>query len=184
MILLILVLLLASTTANSPYSYQQPKQDAETEVNKQNLKQQAQELTDAMVNGNFARAADLTYPKLISLMGGRAKYIATVERAMKETLADKYQLSSVVAGEPHDIIKVKRDYYAIVPTKIRIQVPEGVLVGVGFMVGVSTDGGQNWTFVDSGPNEMDKTKFAILFGAAAADKLRLPEIKKPVLYRN
>ena len=176
MIFLTLVFLVLSTTANSPFLPQ-------TEVNQEKLKQQAQELSDAVLNSNFARAADLTFPKLVRLLGGRAQYMATLEKGMKEVQSDRFRISSIVVGEPRDILKVNRNYYAIVPNTMRMQVSEGELVGEGFMIGISTDGGQNWTFVDSGSRSMDKTSLATLFGPKAAAKLRIPEVKRPVLYR-
>lgn len=42
----------------------------QAQIDRQKLKQQAQQLCDESVNGNYDRAADLTYPKLIRLMGG------------------------------------------------------------------------------------------------------------------
>src|SRR5258708_16803381 len=40
-----------------------------------NIKVQADQLTDAVLKGDYKRAADLTYPKLVQFMGGRAKFI-------------------------------------------------------------------------------------------------------------
>ncbi len=67
------------------------------------------------------------------------------------------------------------------PTTMKIQVPEGVLVGEGYLLGTSTDGGENWTFVDVGKgftSEQLKTLFP-----SVAEKLKIPELKRPVLQR-
>ena len=182
MILLILVFLLSSTTADH-FSNQQPKGgNAQPQVNTEKLKQQAQELSDAVVNGDYPRAVDLTYPKLVRLMGGRAQFIAYYEKSMKELQSDRFRLYEIIVGEPRDILKIGPEYYAIVPSKMKMKVAEGTLVGDAFMIGISADGGKNWTFVDS-PSATDKTKSAILFGPAAAGKLQIPESKRPVLHR-
>ena len=150
-------------------------------IDHKKLKLQAQELCDATLKGDFGRAADLTYPKLIQLMGGRTQYLAVLEKGMKETQSAQFQISSMTVGEPRDIFKFNTQHYAIVPTIMRMKVPQGTLVGEGFMIGISADGGQNWTFVDSGPAAQDKQKLRILFGPAA-EELRLPDEKRPVLY--
>lgn len=179
MIILILVsLLIPQTTKN--VAYQQP---AQTQINHENLKQQAQELSDAVVKGDFARAADLTYPKLVRLMGGRTQFIAAFKKSMAEIPSDQFRLSKVTVADSRDIQKINREHYAIVPTKMEMKVREGTLVGEAYMIGISTDGGQNWTFVDGGNNAMDKTKVAALFGPEVAEKLRIPEQKRPVLHR-
>lgn len=184
MIVLILICLLTPqfTPVFHP-TFQETKAAAQSEVDLEKLKQQAQELSDAMINGNFNRAADLTFPTLIRLMGGRERFMVTAERMMKETQGTQFRILSVVVGEPRDVEKIGREHFAIVPTKMRIKVPDGLLIGEGFMIGISNDGGKNWTFVDSGQST-DKTKLSTLFGPAAAQKLRIPETKRPVLIAN
>ena len=182
MILLILVFLLSSTTPDH-FSNQQPKAgNAQPQVNTENLKRQAQELSDAVVKADYARAADLTYPKLIRLMGGRAQFIAQFEKSMKEMQSDRFRLSEIVVDEPRDVVKVGREYYGIVPSKMSMKVKEGTLGGEAFLIGISTDGGQNWSFVDSAAAS-DKTLLGQMFGPAVARKLRIPEPKRPVLHR-
>ena len=171
MIILLVLCLLAP-------NYQQPKARG---IDNQKLKQQAQELTDAMVNGNYARAVDLTYPKLVRLIGGRTQLIAVLEKEMAEMNSDQFRLSSITVGEPHGVIQVSRQHYAIVPTTMRFKVREGTLVGEAFMIGISADGGKNWTFLDSA-KASNKDQLRTLIGPAA-DKLQMPEQKRPVLYR-
>jgi hypothetical protein len=64
---------------------------------------------------------------------------------------------------------------------MRIKVREGMLVGESFMIGISADGGKNWTFIDSGGRSMNKDQLRTLVGPAA-DKLQIPKAKRPVLY--
>jgi hypothetical protein len=135
-----------------------------------------------MVKGDFARGADLTYPKLVELMGGRAQYIAIVQRAMKELQTDQTRLESFTVGEPRDVNQIDKEYYAIIPTTMKIKVPEGTLVGEAYMIGISADAGAHWTFVDSGGRTINKEMLKTLL-PKAADKLRLPEVKQPTLYR-
>ena len=174
MIILLLLCLLASSYQTKPRAVDQ--------IDREKLKQQAQELSDAVVSGNYARAADLTFPKLVKLMGGRQQFIATMEKAMAETSTDQFRISSVTVGEPGEIIQVNRQHYAIVSSTMRFKVAEGTLVGEAFMIGVSADGGKNWAFIDSGGRAIDKNQLRTLIGPAA-DKLRIPETKRPVLHR-
>ena len=146
------------------------------------LKLQAQELSDATLNGDYARAADLTFPKLVTLLGGRAKYIANLKKGMAEMDTPQFKITSITVGEPQDIFEASQKHYAIVPTIMRMKVAEGILVGESYMIGISNDGGRNWTFVDPGDRPSAKEAFRTLFGAAAADQLRIPQIKRPVLY--
>ena len=159
---------------------QKPTTTAQTQVDHQRIKLQAQELVDAMMKGNNERAADLTHPKLVEMMGGREKYIATLAEFQKEIELDQGQLPAMTIGEPRDVSEINGQHYAIVPTNLRMKVPEGTMVLDGFMVGASSDGGQNWTFVDSGGRQANKDLLKQFFGPAA-DQLKIPEVKQQVL---
>ena len=171
-------------TPSSPASgvNQKPAPQTSGTINKERIKQQAQELCDAMLKGDFDKAAELTHPKLIELMGGRTRYISKAREAMSQTQSEQFRIESVTVLDPRDLIEVKTEKYVIVPTTMKIKVPEGLLVGEGFLIGLSLDGGNNWTFVDSGGISMDKNLLKTVF-PLAADKLKVPEAKRPTLYR-
>jgi hypothetical protein len=147
-----------------------------------NLKTQADELNQVTLKGDDARAADLTYPKLIEVMGGREQYIDNLKTVRDEMQSEKFSVLSATVGDPTDIVEVENQIYAIVPVTMRMKVPEGILVGRSSMIGVSNDGGKNWTFVTANRDQLKGETLKILF-PAAADKLRIPEPTEPVLER-
>lgn len=183
----VLLCLLASLTAackSTPpaNTAQQPTSTAPSTIDHQRIKLQAQELVDSMIKGNHERAAELTHPKLVEMMGGREKYIETLKEMLTEVELDQSELPPMTVGEPRDVVEINSQHYAIVPTTLRMKVPEGTLVGDGFMIGASSDGGQNWTFVDSGGKQVDRDLLRQFFGPAA-DQLKVPEPKDPVLQK-
>jgi hypothetical protein len=147
-----------------------------------NLKIQAEELAKAFDRQDYDKVASLTYPKLVELMGGREGMAAIMSRSMKRSEeTDNAKLLSTTVGEPDSVTRIGQQLYAIVPTTLRIKVPEGVLVGKSFLIGISKDNGENWTFIDgSGGRNQEKLKVLL---PEAADKLKLPESNPPVLER-
>lgn len=147
-----------------------------------NLKIQAEELAKAFDRRDYERVASLTHPKLVGLMGGPKGMAAILARSMKRAEeTENVKFLSTTVGEPGEVIRVERQLFAIVPTTLRMRVSEGVLVGEAFMIGVSEDDGENWTFVD-GSGGRNEEKIKTLFPAAAG-KLKLPELKPPALER-
>ena len=146
------------------------------------LKAQADELNQASLKGDDARAADLTYPKLIEVMGGREQYIHNLQTVRDKMQSEKFSVLSATIEEPTDVIEVDKQLYAIVPLTMRMKVPEGVLVGRSSMIGVSTDAGKNWTFVTGNRDQLKDDALKILF-PNAADKLKIPQASEPVLER-
>ena len=181
----VILLLLATTAACGTAAPQQPKRSEGSveleQIKKNRLKDQAQQLCDAVLAADYNTVANLTYPKLIEVMGGRETYMSAIAQAMKETQSNVFRVVAVEVGEPRDAVEVGGESYAIVPTTMKMKVPEGTLVGEAFMIAVSRDGGQNWTFVDSGGRNLDQRMLKTLF-PLAAEKLRIPETKRPVLH--
>ena len=165
-----------------PKPEQQPTAAAPRTLDHENIKRQAQELGDAMIKRDFNRAADLTHPKLIEMLGGRDRFISQSKESMKEMEAQQWRIVSIAIGEPRDIVEVKNEIYAIVPTTMRIKVPDGILAAEAFMIGMTNDGGQHWTFVDSAAAREDNSGLKVLF-PDAADRLRIPEQKQPVFHQ-
>ena len=181
LIVLICVVSLACRGTSSQNANQQPKAQVSEAAQAQRVKEQAQELADSMLRDDFEKVIDFTYPKLVSLLGGREAAIAAMKQESSEMLSDNMQLVSNTVGEPRDFVQVEGERYAIDPNTMQIRVPEGMLVGEAFMIAVSTDGGQNWTFVDSGGGNANPKLLRDLF-PTAADRLRIPETKPPVLH--
>lgn len=145
------------------------------------LKLQANELVEASNRKDFNTVVSLTYPKLVEMVGGREKILDSINQGMKEAEAQNVKILSFTLGEPGEVISVERQLLAIIPSTMKLKVPEGTLTGQSFLIGVSEDGGENWTFVDASGG-MDREKLKALF-PAAADKLKIPETKPPVLER-
>lgn len=146
-----------------------------------NAKIQANELNDAVLAGDYEKAADLTYQKLIQLIGGRAKYLRVLKGGMNETQSEGFRIISTVSDDPTQTIEVGSDVYAILPTTMKIKVAEGLLVGQSSLIGVSNDRGEHWTFVDAGRG-FTQEQLKALF-PAVTDRLKIPEQKRPVLQR-
>ncbi len=183
----VIILLLLPCVACGQTSRRYPKPtnantSSSPQIDTGKLKLQAEEINQAFLRNDFGRVADLTYPKLVEILGGRARMIAFLEQGVKSMEAEGFKIVSVSIGEPNDVISDGHQLFAIVPTITNIKFSEGILVGQAFRIANSKDGGKNWTFVDGAGFSSDKGKLKMLF-PTVADKLRLPEIKPPVLQR-
>jgi hypothetical protein len=190
--LLIVLLCVAATACGSATSQKNSAQKnanqpvrppASEAVRNQRIKEQAQEVFEAMIRRDYPRLLDLTYPRVLELMGGREVALAAIEREAKQFQTNGTGLEGATVGEPRDFMQVEKESFAFVPTTMTIKVPEGKLVGETFLLGISSDGGHNWTFISSEAGATNPKMLQSLF-PAAADKLRIPEVKQPVLHRN
>ena len=121
--------------------------------------------------------ADLTYPKVIEAAGGRDKMIAALAKGLKEMESDGVTVMSSTAAAPIQIVHVSNWIYAVVPTTLKVKARDGVFETESSMIGLSSDSGAHWTFIDAGGKD-HKELLSML--PAPADALKLPVEKEPV----
>jgi hypothetical protein len=112
------------------------------------LKQQATELAQAAVAGDFEKVVDSMYPKSVESAGGRDKLIDFQRKTRKEMTA-KGELSTIEAiDEAGPIVESKGVLYSYVPITIKsTSKKRGFTLKIIF-IAISVDGGNNWKFID------------------------------------
>ncbi len=84
---------------------------------------------------------------------------------------------SSTAAAPTQIMHVSGWIYAVVPTALKVKAKDGIFQTESNMIGLSSDHGANWTFIDAGGK--DHTQLLSML-PAQADNLNLPVEKDPV----
>jgi hypothetical protein len=138
---------------------------------------QAQEVNDAFRRRDFGRMVDLTYPKVIEAAGGREKMIAALSKGIKEMEVEGVSVLSSTAAAPTQIVHASKWIYAVVPTTLKVKARDGIFQTESSMIGISSDQGANWTFIDAGGKD-HKQLLSML--PAPADGLKFPAEKDPV----
>ena len=152
-----------------------------TAENYPSLTVQAKEVNDAFSRKDFARFMDLTYPKVIELAGGREQMVAAMNKELKEMESEGVVLLSSTSGAPTQFIHDAGSIYAVVPNTLKVKAQDGIFQTDGSLIGISSDGGVNWTFIDASGKDLSELKKII---PGVADKLSLPPPKPPVKISN
>ena len=108
----------------------------------------AAEDSAALTSGNYARLVDLTYPKLVEIIGGRDKMIETLRRGTEDLKAQGSAILGAEVSEPKKVVTVGNSQFAIVPMIVRVKVSQGILRSNGYLIAVSENRGKTWTFID------------------------------------
>jgi hypothetical protein len=148
------------------------------------IRKLAAENSAALTSGNYAHLVDLTYPKVVEMIGGREKMIETVRRGTEDMKARGNAILGAEVSEPKQVVTSGDKQFAIVPMTTRVRVPEGTLRSNGFLIAVSEDRGKTWTFIDGAgfvrePGK-EKEKLAQVLPDFPA-QLSLPAREQPVL---
>lgn len=150
---------------------------AATGENYPNLLTQAKEMNDAFARKDYGRFADLTYPKVVEMVGGRDQMLKGIAQQLREMEAEGVVVLSSTSGSPTQFVHDSGSIYAVLPTTLKAKAKDGVFQSEGSMIGVSSDGGTNWKFIDSSGKDRSQLKQML---PEVADKLNLPEEKPPV----
>ena len=124
---------------------------------------------------------DLTYSKVIEAAGGRNKMVSALTKGMKEMEAEGVVVLSSTAGAPTQIVHASGSIYAVVPTTLKVKAQDGVFQTESSMIGISSDDGATWTFIDAGGKDQNELKKLL---PDAPNKLNLPPEKQPVKISN
>lgn len=175
-VLLFLILISASCKSAPPRQAQaSPSPPAATESYPK-LSAQAQQLEDAFSRKDYGKVIDLTYPKVIELAGGREKMLAETTREVQSMEAEGVVIISSTYASPSQFVSDASGIYAVIPVVSKVKATDGVFQTEGSLIGVSTDGGQNWTFIDATGKDQTELKKIL----PNLDRFNLPPEKAPV----
>ena len=144
----------------------------------------AAENSAALSSGNYARLVELTYPKIVEMIGGRDKMIETLRRGSEDMKAHGSAILGAEVSEPKEVVTANDRQFAIVPMTVRVQVPDGTLHSKGFLIAVSEDHGKTWTFIDGAGLMREPGKEKEKLAQVLPDfppQLSLPSREQPVL---
>ncbi len=143
------------------------------------LKAQAEEMSRAFLAGDYKKFVALNHPRLVELAGGPKAMEDYIRREMQRTEAERFKVISYEVGEPEPAARIGGALYAVLPSALKMQTPVGTATQPSFLIGVTRDGGENWTFV-GGTGSADRDQLRMIL-PEALDKLKLPEVKPPTL---
>jgi hypothetical protein len=137
------------------------------------LEAQAKEIGEVFVRKDYDRFAELTYPEVVRLAGGKEAFLKQVTEEMKGQEDQGLRVLSSVPTEVTQFLNVSGSLYAVIPTVMRLNMRGQLFEGYGCLVAISGDRGKHWTFIGTGSSLKDLLP-------QVADKLILCPEKRPV----
>ncbi|HSQ62074.1 MAG TPA: hypothetical protein VLM85_02625 [Polyangiaceae bacterium] len=132
----------------------------------------------ALVAGADDEIVDCMPAEALKFVGGRDKVVAALTKGKADLARDGWSFDHVDLDAPASVVRGTSHVFAIVPQRITMKMPEGHVVKRGYLLGVSTDDGATWKFVDGEGLTGDNVK--VIFTDFPAT-LALPARTKPEL---
>ena len=152
---------------------------ADEKIDSAKVEEQAKAVGKAFLDSDWSKVADLTYPKVVEMMGGKEKMVAEVEKGMKRIKDQGFSFKKYTVGTAQAPVADGKTVYMVVPTSLEIAGPATKIVTDSYLLAVSPDSGKTWTFAD-GAGLADPEKRKVVFPSLPAG-LKLPAKKDPVV---
>ena len=142
------------------------------------VQQLAQQCCDATVTGNYEAVADLTFPKIIEMIGGREKMVEAMRSDLSRS--DSPKLVAMVAGTPLPIGEFPGYKFTFVPTATTVSFGSRALRRQTHMLALSADDGVTWHFISGNKQSHDRIRALV---PEFPSTIELPTNKPPEVVR-
>jgi hypothetical protein len=140
-------------------------------------KTKANEVAQATLKGDWNKVLDSTYPGVVKQAGGREKMLDLMKRTTEQMKTKGFAFRSAQIGDTAQVVTVGDKRFAVVPLSLVMKAPRGTIAIKSFLLGISTDKGKTWTFIN-GDKAHDEAVKKMLPDLPAS--LKLPDKEKPV----
>ncbi len=155
---------------------------ADEKVDTSKVRDLADAVGKAVLDNDYAKVADLTYPKIVEVMGGKEKMVEKTGEVMAGLKAQGLAFTKYTVGKPGGPVIDGKTAYVVVPTTILLTGPQTKIESESYLLGVSTDGGKTWTFADGAGLSNPVLRDKVFPSLPAA--LKLPEKKAPKITKD
>lgn len=145
------------------------------------LRSDAEWMCQAVVKSDPDAIVDQTYPGLLEKVGGRDAMRQSVVEGQRDLAAKGLKVVSVEVVSISEPVQAGSELHAVVRTKRTVKGPTGRQIQATYVIAVSSDEGENWTFVDG--QNLTPAHVVALFPDFNVD-LVLPGKSEPVFERN
>jgi hypothetical protein len=145
-------------------------------------KAQARVMSDAFIKADYEVMIDKTYPPLIDLIGGREKYLEMLQSMEAQMAARELKIVSIELGTPGPVVSHDDLAYVVLPSVREMSIPAGKLISDTYFLGISSDQGVTWTFLEGSGMANEPLRQRLLPNLPA--ELKLPEPTEPRFVEN
>ena len=142
-----------------------------------NIKSEGDTMTKLFIAKDYKAFAKYTYLPIIEKLGGEEKMIQRIKDEL-----DKFEKEGIVflnctVSAPTNIVHYKKTIQCVLNEKIEMKIPDCYLTAISSLIGISTDNGKKWVFIDTHGKDLKSLQ---LETPGLSNSLIIPEQPKPV----
>ena len=118
------------------------------------LKIDANKMGESFLKGDFKTFSNYTYPKILQAVGGAAKMEQVLTKTVADLKSQGISFTRISFDEPTRIITSGNELQSTITQHTEMNTSNGKTMTNSILIAISTDNGNNWTFVDTSNKDM------------------------------
>jgi hypothetical protein len=143
------------------------------------LRAQASRMANAFVTADYTTFLHYMHPKIVQISGGQQKMKETLTQMVTQMNTGGMTFSSVTVDSASAFIKTALTLQATIKQHTTVKLPSGRSMATSTLIGMSSDNGAHWKFVDTHNKTIEDMRKALPNLSAA---LVIPPTQPPVHY--
>jgi hypothetical protein len=121
---------------------------------------QAKKMVHALQISDFDTFDKYTNPALIDTLGGKEKYNEVLQEAAESLAEQNLKYDSIKLEQPSEPVKCNKELQCVIAETVTLTREGNGVVSTykSYLIGISSDGGTNWNFINADVSNMDKLK--------------------------
>lgn len=140
------------------------------------LNKQLSEMREYFLAEDYDSFANFTYPKIIEMMGGKQNMVNLTKQAIDGLKAQNISFAALNYADASQIFEKGGELQCTVVQETILNTPNGKIQSLSALIGISKDGGQNWTFIET--SGKDKKALSAVFPNLHEDLVIPPSSQK------
>src|SRR5262245_60548435 len=141
------------------------------------VKSKVEAMNAALIRGDYAKIADLTHARVVEQSGGREKMIAIMKDMMEGLKSKEIVFRGTKVDPPLEFASAGGEMFTVVPFALELTAPGQRISQRTFVIGVSGDRGQSWSFING---DVGEAQVKLLLPNLPKE-LKLPRNQPPVV---
>ncbi len=113
------------------------------------VREQANKMGQAFISNDYKTFATYNNPKMLKLMGGESKLVQALTKSITDLKQKGMTIKSITFDDASKIIKSGKELQCTITQHTEVNISSGRVISTSTLIGLSTDNGKNWTFLDT-----------------------------------
>ena len=158
-------------------AYSQPVTNKDS-LFRETVKAEAEKMVRLLIDKDYKAFTKYTYPPLVKMLGSEAGMVDVLVKTFRSIDAEGFTVSKVSIGDVSAILHIKTLLQCTIVQVLEMTHEKGTLVSKSSLIGLSSDQGTTWTFLDTQGKPLNKLQATF---KELSNNLVIPPKEQPVM---